>query len=356
MLIFDEIAKNGSINNNVGKKFRELMNKAQCVKIACPYISEKEEYSVLNELRGKKIQIVCNVRSSGCNPNVVKSIVEMDGVDNTTVEVRYLDTLHAKVYIFDNEKVLSGSANYTPNGMGIGTIENAVYVDAEESVKEYLEWFESIWEKSNGLDLINWKDLIVQWKKSKTIGKRLESLEKKVSLFHLFQSGLCNHNINFAFWCEDDDGYKSIKKKISEKSDVNQEGFDILTDSVLNNDDVLDKNQFNKLLDIEKRLEGNFLIVFKTTPKRQFLYKKQVQIGLVFGFDYRINNKIGCKLKCDSIVTKYYLNPPTGFDVDKKFIDFLDLRIREKNEEWNHLLDEKSSYLSFSDMQEFLGF
>lgn len=56
------------------------------------------------------------------------------------------------------------------------------------------------------------------------------------------------------------------------------------------------------------------------------------------------------------MVTKYYLNPPANFDVDEKFIEFLDLKIREKNDVWIHLLDEKSSYLSFSDMQKFLGF
>ena len=140
MLIFDEIGKNGLIKNNVGKKFRRLMNKAQSVKIACPYISEQEEHPILNELRGKNLQIICNVKSAGCNPKVVKSILDMDGIDNTNVEVRYLDTLHAKVYIFDNEKAMSGSANYTPNGMGTGMVEQAVYVSETRCVNRYLDW------------------------------------------------------------------------------------------------------------------------------------------------------------------------------------------------------------------------
>ena len=82
MLIFDEIGKNGLIKNNVGKKFRQLMNKAQSVKIACPFISEQKERLILDELRGKNVQIICNIKSPGCNPKVIRSILNMDGIDN----------------------------------------------------------------------------------------------------------------------------------------------------------------------------------------------------------------------------------------------------------------------------------
>ena len=356
MLIFDEIGKNGLIKNNVGKKFRQLMNKAQSVKIACPFISEQKERPILDELRGKNVQIVCNIKSPSCNPQVIRSILNMDGIDNTNVEIRYLDTLHAKVYIFDNEKAMSGSANYTPNGMGTGMVEQAVSVNEPKSVNKYLNWFENIWKKSKSLQFIDWDRLIAQWNENKKKGNKPNYYEKKVPLTELLQSNYDGKQINFAFWCEDDDGYGLIKERIARKESINQKKFDILTDSVLDENEKKDEKLINKLLKQEKELDRNFLIVFKTSPKRQLLCKKQMQIGMVFGFEYRKGNKISVRTQYDSIVTKYLLKPSTWFVVDYEFISLLDATIRERNEEWNKLLNKSFSYLSFSDMQKFLGY
>lgn len=356
MIILDELSATGTIKANVGRKFRQLLKESQIVQIVCPYISEDNENPVLKELRGKNIQIICDINSLGCNPKVVKSILELNGIDNTFVDIRYFNALHAKVYIFDNEKVLAGSANYTPNGMGNGKVENAIYIEEKVDVRKHLKWFETIWKMSKKIrPSFNWDRLIDRWEENKMHRNAPKRRKDKYTLYECLRLGIHRNDIYFTFWNVFDKGGKKIKKVLAKEINANENDFEILSDGVLNEDGKIDKPLLNELIEIENRINRKYLIVFKTSASKQYLFKGQSDVGIVFGFDYRLKDNLGCKTKCDSIMTKYLENPTIPFIVDKRFKILLDKTIRKKNDEWNDLLEKTKTFVSFNQMRRFLG-
>ena len=91
---------------------------------------------------GKSIRIVCNLRSGGTNPFVIKSLMKCEGI-----EIRNLDVLHAKLVLGSKAAIL-GSANFSANGLNFegddelkGWQEAGLRVDAPEQLKTMRDWF-----------------------------------------------------------------------------------------------------------------------------------------------------------------------------------------------------------------------
>ena len=72
---------------------------------------------------GKKASVVCNLRSGGTNPHEIEKLTDQ------CVSVRQCDTLHGKVYLFD-EHVIIGSSNASANGLALQGNELARWSEA----------------------------------------------------------------------------------------------------------------------------------------------------------------------------------------------------------------------------------
>jgi hypothetical protein len=57
------------------------------------------------------VTVICNLMSGGTNPKEIRRLRKHD------VVVRQCDTLHGKVYLFDDETVIIGSSNASANGL-----------------------------------------------------------------------------------------------------------------------------------------------------------------------------------------------------------------------------------------------
>jgi hypothetical protein len=88
-------------------------------------------------------RIICNLISGGTNPEEIEKL-------SKKYDVRQLDTLHAKVYLFDKAAVV-GSSNASANGLSYqaeecrGWIEANVLVHEEPLLKNLTAWFERLW-------------------------------------------------------------------------------------------------------------------------------------------------------------------------------------------------------------------
>jgi hypothetical protein len=94
---------------DVATRFRALRgNGANCF-IAAPFWGNGAP-ELLEVTRGS--QIICNLESPGCNPNVVRALRDTPGV-----LLRSHPQLHAKIYATNNF-VIVGSSNASTKGLG----------------------------------------------------------------------------------------------------------------------------------------------------------------------------------------------------------------------------------------------
>lgn len=96
-----------------------------------------------------RFRVLCNLRTGGTNPQVIRRLKGMENVD-----VMQLDTLHAKVIAADGGAVVS-SANFSSNGLGLegpGTfawLEAGVFVPRSSPMLQGIaDWFSQLWAQS----------------------------------------------------------------------------------------------------------------------------------------------------------------------------------------------------------------
>ena len=113
-------------------------------------------------------RVICNLRSGGTNPSVIRSIKELQNID-----VKQLDSLHAKV-IFAQAGAVVSSANFSTNGLGwegFNTwVEGGIFVPpASSTYEEISHWYSDLWKDAR---IICEEDLIEAenaWSKRKPI-------------------------------------------------------------------------------------------------------------------------------------------------------------------------------------------
>ena len=97
----------------------------------------------LRDLDAKAITVVCDARSGGCDPNELQKLSSLLG-DN----LRTLDRLHAKIWVFDNSAIV-GSSNASSNGLGLegrdaeSLIEANLLTEDPNVVSDLTEWFDA---------------------------------------------------------------------------------------------------------------------------------------------------------------------------------------------------------------------
>jgi PLD-like domain len=252
LLILDRLDEKDAI----GKSIAMEMNKgADYGFIVSPYVSEVKK-SGLDLSKINSLKIICNARSSSCNPNTLQSLIK-DGI-----EIRSRNDIHAKVYII-GEVAFLGSANASPNGLGTGTIEAAVKLTNNNTIAELKSWHKTLWdyhdtENVNDFTESDWEQLKAQW--------RLRSLKRKSKpkLSDLILTKNIPENIAFCFWYDTDDSpdQKVIKAKADEDDQLE------LPNSMSEWDFWIedDSNSDYKLLEeIQRRNYNNIMINIKIT-------------------------------------------------------------------------------------------
>ncbi|MBC2382601.1 hypothetical protein HF257_22820 [Pseudomonas sp. WS 5106] len=98
---------------------------------------------------GKPLRVICNLKSGGTNPAVIKLLVDR-AKEMAHVQIRQCDRLHAKLLVGPTSAII-GSANVSANGLGFEGVEVAHWLEAaiqtvdREEVESAQEWFERLW-------------------------------------------------------------------------------------------------------------------------------------------------------------------------------------------------------------------
>jgi len=91
------------------RKIEDLINDSQSVRVAVAFWGEHSD-ELFND-QGKQIRIICNLLSGGTNPVPIQNLLR-----RPNLEIRRLETLHAKVILGDQSAII-GSANLSTNGL-----------------------------------------------------------------------------------------------------------------------------------------------------------------------------------------------------------------------------------------------
>lgn len=107
--------------------------------------------SIFKDQNSQNVRVICNLRMGGTNPFAIIALQKKG------VAVRHLDALHAKVYI-GNENAVITSANASKNGLGLDNGASPVWLEAGVIVSSQMviSWFNSLWDAS---DVVQSSDL-----------------------------------------------------------------------------------------------------------------------------------------------------------------------------------------------------
>lgn len=307
--------------NNIGTKIKQLWVGGKDCKIVSAYVSDDDIFHCVNKI--DSLEMICNARTSSTNPYTLQSLLK-----NKNIEIRSRNDIHAKAYIFDKNAIIT-SANATPNGLGVGTIEAASLVNSKNAIADINSWFYSLWNHSGtedlrGLTKNEWKVLEASW--------NLKNLNNKtINLIDLINSESIPDDIIFCFWHETEENPdKDRVASASRKQGVvelpeNIEDWDFLIEGGV---DEVNKNKIDKLL---KKHYSKICINIKTdTWPASKIYKRETFpsrfLDRTIEYAYRKNQIILSLYRTDNI--------KLPFVVDKESIALINSSLSFNRAAW----------------------
>ncbi len=188
-----------------------LLNDSKAIDIAVAFWGQGAE--LLIPQSGKKIRILCNLAMGGTNPKVIKDLQSY-----SSVEVKALNRLHAKVMIGDQRAII-GSANCSANGLNYegeelnGWYEAGYRVDDPGQLEHMKIWFESLWTEALPITESMLNDASRIWsQRSQTRRFKTEG-----QLLQMPLEDLARRDVSVLFWRDEisaraEQYFESIKK------------------------------------------------------------------------------------------------------------------------------------------------
>jgi hypothetical protein len=143
------------------KALRTMVAQQASLDVAIAFWGDGAE-AIIHPHDGKPLRAICNLRSGGTNPAVIKLLVDR-AKTSAHVQIRQCDRLHAKLLVGPTSAII-GSANVSANGLGFEGVEVAHWLEAaiqtfdREEVESAQDWFEQLWLSSDSRPITD-KDL-----------------------------------------------------------------------------------------------------------------------------------------------------------------------------------------------------
>ncbi|MFK8331225.1 phospholipase D family protein [Pseudomonas sp. BJa5] len=134
------------------KALRSMVAQEASLDVAVAFWGDGAE-AIIHPEDGKALRVICNLRSGGTNPAVIKLLVDRAKTMDH-VQIRQCDRLHAKLVVGPNSAII-GSANISANGLGFEGSEVAHWLEAaiqtvdKQEVESAQKWFEQLWLSSD---------------------------------------------------------------------------------------------------------------------------------------------------------------------------------------------------------------
>lgn len=309
--------------NNIGTKVKQLWGDEKDCKIVSAYVSDNDIFNCVNEI--DSLELICNARTSSTNPYTLQSLLKYKNI-----EIKSRNDIHAKAYIFDNNAIIT-SANATPNGLGVGTIEAASLVNSKNAIADINSWFYSLWNHSETEDVRGFtKD---EWKVLEASWNLKNSNNKNINLIDLINSESIPNDIIFCFWHESEDA--PAKHKVASASEdqgvielpENIDDWDFLIEGEV---DEVNKNKIDKLF---KKHYSKICISLKTdTWPANRIYKREAFLSRFLDktieYSYRKKQIILSLYRTDNI--------KLPFVVDEKSIELINSSLLFNRAAWKN--------------------
>lgn len=361
MLLFDELDN----RNIIGQEFDSMLLKTKKLSIISPYISSSSwnpQEILQNNPQIESIRILCDLENPSCNPQTIRLLA-----DDSRILIKYMSRIHAKVYIFDAD-VLVTSANFTPNGMDEGLIEAG---SVENDVETANKWYDKLWSAATPIpnldDEFAWDQLNQRWKISRAKKMQVVLTEnEKPHILDLLSSGQQFDQIAFCLWYDSDDIKTSHQNLIDSDEDLKALSKDISWEFFVDGYSENEKEASElKRIDNKCAICDDKTLVNIKIKKTDYLPSKSK--GVVFFLSKSMKKRIWGKKNTDNkweICSIYQnLNEINTFTLankakERKMIDLLLDKLKDEGlkEEWDKCVDDDLGYISFADMQKFLGF
>ncbi|GAB2485458.1 phospholipase D family protein [Algoriphagus taiwanensis] len=133
-----------TIHENWLKIFKENLTGVLKVKIISPFISEIMVNHLLKEFKGDKIQVITRYNLNDFRSGV-SSIKAVEKLLKNGAEIKGIQGLHAKIYLFDSNSVIITSANFTSGGF-FNNREFGLITNDSQIVNSSESYFNKLWQ------------------------------------------------------------------------------------------------------------------------------------------------------------------------------------------------------------------
>lgn len=132
-----------TIQENWLDVFRQNLSGTLKVKIISPFVSKNMVDHLVKEFKGEKIQLITRFNLNDFRSGV-SSLNAIEVLLKHGVEIKGIQDLHTKMYLFDYKSVIITSANFTSGGF-FNNREFGVITDESQVVNNAQSYFEELW-------------------------------------------------------------------------------------------------------------------------------------------------------------------------------------------------------------------
>lgn len=187
-------------SRNYRTAVKRLIGSNPDLAVAVAFWGENAE-ELFSDWNGKSLRILCNLRTGGTNPSAIEALM-----NRKNIEVRFLDTLHAKL-IVGQEEVIIGSANFSTDGLNheydevtSGWHEAGLISAQRPTIRRALEWFDRRWSTAHKIKDVDLREAKANWLKRRN--NRI-SPSRATALVDESLANLRDREIYLSIWNED---------------------------------------------------------------------------------------------------------------------------------------------------------
>lgn len=148
-----------TIQHNWLNEFKQELKQTDHVRIVSPFITDNLVRLFLESYSGDQLQVITRFNLNDFRSGV-SSISALERLLNAGAEIKGVQGLHSKLYLFDQKSVIITSANFT-NGGFFQNKEFGIKSHDQETISSTLKYFKELWDID---DHLLTKDQLDEWR------------------------------------------------------------------------------------------------------------------------------------------------------------------------------------------------
>lgn len=138
-----------TIQENWLNIFKENLSGVNNLKLISPFVSDNMVNHLLQKFKGDKIQVITRFNLNDFRSGV-SSLKAIEKLLINGVEIKGIQNLHTKMYLFDSKSVIITSANFTSGGF-FNNREFGIITDESQVINSAKSYFNELWQIDQNL-------------------------------------------------------------------------------------------------------------------------------------------------------------------------------------------------------------